>query len=152
MKIFADIDEAGKLRGFYPDDIWSEDRRPAAAVEIPEAIWRAWIINPTRRYINGELVDGPVEPPSEDDYANAIDEYLDQIARARDYRDAARLAGYAASTIPQYAADAMAFIAWRDAVWIYAYQMLGEVKSMQIVQPTIEAFIMSLPQPPWRLT
>ncbi|MCW1404329.1 hypothetical protein OKA06_19255 [Novosphingobium sp. MW5] len=38
------------------------------------------------------------------------------------YNDAAACAGYRTSTVAPWAAEAQAFIAWRDAVWLAMYQ------------------------------
>ncbi len=53
--------------------------------------------------------------------AAAIDAHVEAQARALGYNSAAHIAGYAASTVPGWAAEAAAFIAWRDAVWLAAY-------------------------------
>ncbi|WP_127110643.1 hypothetical protein [Pararhodobacter zhoushanensis] len=52
----------------------------------------------------------------------AVDARVEAQARALGYNDAAACAGYANSTVGQWAAEAQAFIAWRDAVWLAMYQ------------------------------
>lgn len=47
----------------------------------------------------------------------AVTERVESEARARGYDSAAQLASYVASTVPGWAAEALAFVAWRDACW-----------------------------------
>lgn len=91
------------------------------------------------------------EPPAVDlhAYAAAIQSHIDATARAREYNDGVTCASYVASTITTWAADAAAFVAWRDAVWLSAYQTLAAVQSGQQQPPTIEALISGLPVITW---
>lgn len=75
--------------------------------------------------------------PSESDYKNAIQCAIDQVAQSHNYADGGSLAGYKDSTVPLWAAEASAFIAWRDVVWTYAYQTLASVQSGSIPPPSI---------------
>lgn len=43
----------------------------------------------------------------------------------------------------------MAFVAWRDAVWTYAYAELDKVLAAEREQPSVEAFIGELPVIAW---
>lgn len=63
------------------------------------------------------------EPPTVEDYKTAVQAHLDAAAQARLYADGNSLATYTASTNPQWAAEAQAFVAWRDAVWQQVYGM-----------------------------
>ena len=62
-------------------------------------------------------------PPSIDDHKAAVQVHLDAAAQSRLYTDGNSLATYAASSNPQWAAEAQAFVAWRDAVWAQVYAM-----------------------------
>ena len=62
-------------------------------------------------------------PPTIDDYRTAVQSHLDAAAQSRLYTDGNSLATYAASTNPTWAAEARAFVAWRDAVWAQVYGM-----------------------------
>ena len=84
--------------------------------------------------------------PTQDDYASAIQALIDATAKAKGYADGAALAGYSESTIPVWALEAKAFIAWRDQVWVHAYTELAKVQAGQREQPTIEAILAELPQ------
>ena len=62
-------------------------------------------------------------PPTIDDYKTAVQSHLDATAQSRLYTDGNSLATYTTSTNPQWAAEAQAFVAWRDAVWQQVYAM-----------------------------
>lgn len=93
----------------------------------------------------------PVPPPvyTEQDYANAIQKHIDATAQSKQYSDGISLASYDSSTNPTWASEAQIFIAWRDAVWAYAFTELDKVKNNQRTQPSIEDFISELPQISW---
>jgi hypothetical protein len=80
-------------------------------------------------------------PPTITDYENAIQNLVDSTARERQFADGVSLASYVASTKPKWAAEAQAFVAWRDYVWTSAYAELEKVQSGQRPQPTIEQFL-----------
>jgi len=66
----------------------------------------------------------PPDPaPTIDDYKAAVQSHLDAAAQSRLYTDGNSLATYTASTNPTWAAEAQAFIAWRDDVWAQVYGM-----------------------------
>lgn len=82
-------------------------------------------------------------------FETAIQGHIDTIAQSRRYRDGFALAGYVASTVPQYAAEATAFVAWRDAVWLYAYGELDKALNGQREIPSVEDFMEELPLIEW---
>jgi hypothetical protein len=96
----------------------------------------------------GEIAPYVPPPVSADDFAAAIQAHVDATAKARGYADGVALAGYSASTIPTWSAEAAAFIAWRDQVWLYASDKLAKVQSGQTA-PTIEEFLAELPAIVW---
>lgn len=75
------------------------------------------------------------------DYENATQNLVDSTARERQFRDGVTLASYTASTKPKWAAEAQAFVAWRDNVWLYAYGELAKVQAGERTQPTVEQFL-----------
>lgn len=81
----------------------------------------------------------------------AIQSHVDETARSRRYDSGNSLASYVASTNPTWAAEAAAFVAWRDAVWAYAYAELDKVTAVppQREVPTVETFIAELPAMVW---
>lgn len=82
-------------------------------------------------------------------YAAALQHHIDETATVRGYGNGVMLASYVASTNAAWAAEAAAFVAWRDAVWLAAYEELAEVQSGAHPAPTIEAFIAGLPAITW---
>ncbi|WP_343070137.1 hypothetical protein [Aminobacter carboxidus] len=91
----------------------------------------------------------PAPAPIESDYTAAIVALLDVKARERRYDGAVSLSTYVGSTNAQWAVEALAFVAWRDAVWTYAYSELEKVEGGQRPQPTVAEFIADLPALDW---
>lgn len=99
--------------------------------------------------IDEDFVAPAPPPPTISDFAAAVQSHIDDAARSRGYNDSVSLASYVNSTLPQWAAEASAFVAWRDAVWIYAYGELGKVQAGQRALPTIDKMIAELPKIDW---
>lgn len=87
--------------------------------------------------------------PSLDDYRLAIQSHIDAAAGQRSYDSGLTCASYVGSTNPTWAAEASAFVAWRDAVWVYAYAELAKVEGGQRPQPTVETILDELPSMVW---
>nr|DAH84856.1 MAG TPA: hypothetical protein [Caudoviricetes sp.] len=85
--------------------------------------------------------DAALDMPTLGDYEAAIQNVVDETAREVRFRDGVHLASYVASTDPLWAAQAKAFIAWRDGVWKYSFAELAKVESGARLQPTIAAFL-----------
>ena len=82
-------------------------------------------------------------------FQSAIQTHVDQAAVAKLYNDGNALAGYVNSTVPQWSSEAQAFVAWRDAVWLYAYAELDKVQTGQRPVPTVDEFLAELPEIEW---
>ncbi|MBC2887323.1 hypothetical protein H7Q97_18240 [Ochrobactrum sp. CM-21-5] len=91
----------------------------------------------------------PAQEPTVEDYRAAIQSLIDGKAQEKQYDSGATLASYVNSTIPQWAAEATAFVAWRDQVWAYALAELDKVQNGQREQPSVEAFLAELPVFEW---
>ena len=102
---------------------------------------------------DGSKFHPPVEaeppPPTENDYRFAIQRHVDAQAQSRRYDSGNSLASYVASTNEIWAAEAQVFVAWRDAVWLYAYAELEKVMAGEREQPSVEEFIGELPPIEW---
>ncbi|WP_082572726.1 hypothetical protein [Rhizobium sp. Root651] len=81
------------------------------------------------------------QSPTIAEYENAIQSLVDTTARERQFRDGVTLASYTASTKPKWAAEAQAFVAWRDNVWLFAYGELAKVQAGHRSQPTVVDFL-----------
>jgi hypothetical protein len=91
---------------------------------------------------------GRTPPPTLADYQAAVEAHVEGTARARDYASAVSCASYVYSTNPAWAAEATAFVAWRDAVWIEVYGTLAAVQGVAPA-PTIAALVAGLPAMEW---
>jgi hypothetical protein len=88
-------------------------------------------------------------PPTLADYESAIQAIVDATAKEKLFRDGVTLASYVTSTDPAWSAEAQAFVAWRDAVWRYAYAELAKVQTGQREQPTVEDFLAEIDPITW---
>jgi hypothetical protein len=75
----------------------------------------------------------------------AIDAHVQAQARALQYNSAAHLVGYVASTVSHWRAEAEAFVAWRDKVWLAAITKQAEAMETGNV-PSVEDVIKALPK------
>lgn len=90
-----------------------------------------------------------VPSPTQQDYAEAIERHMETVAQSLGYKNADRLASYVASSNAGWASEAAAFSAWRDEVWVYAYEQMALVQSGQRAAPSVSGFIASLPAIQW---
>ena len=149
--VFAKFDDTGFPVGFYTEEIHG-NTIPAGSIEISEAQWRELIENPGfRKWVDGEIiaVDPPQPTVTITDYENAIQNLVDSTAREKQFRDGVTLASYIGSTKPKWAAEAQAFVAWRDNVWFYAYGELDKVQAGHRPQPTVEQFLDEIARIAW---
>jgi hypothetical protein len=78
-----------------------------------------------------------------------IKELFNETARARGYDDIISLCSYAVSENPVYRAEALAAVAWRDAVSACMVEIIDEIKSKNRSVPTRAAFLAALPTINW---
>lgn len=74
----------------------------------------------------------------------AVQDHLDREARAHGYRDSSTLTSYSGSAVSKWRAEAGAFIAWRDSVWL-AVQNTAKPEIM----PELDSLIAALPAMAW---
>lgn len=87
-------------------------------------------------------------PPTLADYERAIQAHVDATARQRGYADGASCASYVADPYQPWQAEALAFVAWRSAVWRAVYARLAEVQG-GAPAPTVAGLIADLPAMVW---
>lgn len=101
----------------------------------------------------------PVEPPLSpaeliDTYRQALQARIDATARERGYENGYALASYALSTIPEWRAEAEAFIAWRDRAWVEALDAAAQVEAGTLpaedMAAVVEGRIPTIGWPPQR--
>lgn len=148
---YATFNDNGFPTGFYSSDIHG-DSVPQEAIEIADEQWLEFIGNPgLRKMVDGEvvIVEPTAMPPTITEYEIAIQNLVDGTAREKQFRDGVTLASYTASTKPKWAAEAQAFVAWRDNVWFYAYGELAKVQAGQREQPTVDEFLAEIAPIAW---
>lgn len=82
-------------------------------------------------------------------YRKAIQSLIDGKAQEKQYDDGNSLASYVNSTVPEWAAEAQTFVAWRDQVWAYALAELTKVQKAEREQPSVDDFLAELPAFEW---
>lgn len=107
-----------------------------------------WTVDPSK-IITAETKAADAQANMLASYKAAFDGHLDTVAQERQYDNRLTIAAYAMSTNPQWAAEAEAFIAWRDAALIYMFDQLADVEAGEIEPPTIESFIDGIPAIDW---
>lgn len=93
------------------------------------------------------------EPPTIEEIKqqliNAVQNHMDATAQTRDYDSIASACSYGLSTVDKFRNEAIACIAWRDAVWSYCYKQLDLFESGGREVPTVEELINELPTLEW---
>jgi hypothetical protein len=77
-----------------------------------------------------------------------VQDTIDDTAKSRQYKNGVYCASYAQSTNPVWAAEAQAFIAWRDSIFAYALQVFSDIQGGQPA-PTQEEFVAGFPSMVW---
>jgi hypothetical protein len=123
----------------------------ARMIIIDEAQATAWVNYRANAARDGlELIPpAPVPMPTEAQYVGAIQSMLDAKVAERRYLGIISACSYAASTNATFKAEADACLAWRDAVWLKAYQVLDQVTAGTLAQPTIPDLLAMLPTMTW---
>ena len=83
------------------------------------------------------------------EFEAAVQGYLDNFAQTWNYESILSAASYASSTVTQFKNEALALIAWRDAVWSACYAAEAAIKAgTQAMPVSTAAFIATLPVTP----
>ncbi len=81
--------------------------------------------------------------------SSALEAKVDAVAVAWGYKDGATLASWAASAVKAWAADAKAFVTWRDAVWTAYLAAAADIQSGKSDLPASAADLLAtLPAAP----
>ena len=116
-----------------------------AALSLP--VWPQGMTQATAAQI--AAINAP-KPPSVADFESAVQLHLDQFANTWQYESILSAASYANSTNTQFKNEALALIAWRDAVWTSCYSTMAAVQGGTQAMPTIAGLLASLPSAPAR--
>lgn len=82
-------------------------------------------------------------------YTELLSDFIELKAKEKGYSSAVSCTSYSLCTNVQWAAEANAFIAWRDLAFEYAFDYLEGVQSGEIINPTPETFLAGLPSMIW---
>lgn len=74
-----------------------------------------------------------------------LDRQVDAVARSMGYTSGVSCASYTASSNPTFAAEASAFVAWRDTFWAAAIAVLAEVQAGTRAVPTEAELLAAMP-------
>jgi len=78
-----------------------------------------------------------------------IQRLLDTTAQSRQYYDAASCVSYVTSSNTTWQTESQAFIAWRDSVWDYAYNLYNTLSGNEDPIPSIDDVINGCPVITW---
>jgi hypothetical protein len=110
MTYSADLDDDGRVRGFYTPDIHG-DAIPEGAIEISEAVYAAWLTDTARQRWNGaalEPCDPPPPPPAPPARDVSFWQFMMAAWKLNFITHAQALAAVQARTMPPAFAQAMA--------------------------------------------
>lgn len=82
-------------------------------------------------------------------FVDLVDQFLDQTVQAKDYKNILHACSYSESLVPQYKAESLAVIHWRDLVWGKTYEIQNAVLAGQRSIPSESEFLAELPQLEW---
>jgi hypothetical protein len=153
MQAYATFDTECKPTGFYFKEVHGESI-PANAVAISDDDYSAYVQEQGAWvYEGGARVAAP--PPASNpeqiqaELSGAVQTHLDDTAKARNYDGILSACTYATSTIPQFRAEGQACIEWRDAVWMFCYQVMADIQAETRTIPTAAELIAELPVLAW---
>ncbi|WP_424682905.1 hypothetical protein [Frateuria sp. YIM B11624] len=143
----------GQIIAFYD----SEDSPPpdgVSALQITDTQWLDCIATPGYTVVDGVL-SPPGAPSLSEVLATAaaalmgdVQAWLDETARGNGYDSLFTCISYLSSSVQQYANDAAAALAWRDAVWPACYQWQQDaLANPPSTIPTSQDVIAQLPKP-----
>jgi hypothetical protein len=87
--------------------------------------------------------------PAVTEYVAAAQAMLDEKARERMYDGILSACTYATSLNPKFKAEGQACVEWRDAVWARCYELMDDVESGALPQPTVQGLLAMLPTMEW---
>jgi len=104
-------------------------------------------------FVNGDVVR-PVIPEKTlpeilHEFNQGLQNFINSVSMQKQYESALHCATYATSTVAEWAAEAQAFIAWRDSVWTYSYAELAKFENSERQPVSFEDFLTELPAIVW---
>jgi hypothetical protein len=80
---------------------------------------------------------------------SAVQRYLDDTVRVKNYDSILSACTYSTSSIPQFKAEGQACIEWRDACWSKCYSIIADVNAGLRSIPTEESIVSEMPSLIW---
>jgi hypothetical protein len=77
--------------------------------------------------------------------SDVIQRHLDTTAQGYGYTNIFTATTYATSASPRFGPEGIAFRDWRDAVWLYGYQVIDDVKNDLRPMPSDADLLIELP-------
>jgi hypothetical protein len=134
-------DNIDRVTGRYLAEIHGENI-PQDAIEVSEALFNTSIQMQRPVLVNGELIELPLPELTQDELAQqsklAVYQLLNKTAQQYDYRNFAEVAQFVNSDI--WKAEADGLLAWQDALWVRAYELLKEPIT------SVDDFVAQLPR------
>lgn len=82
-------------------------------------------------------------------YMESLSEHINQVAQKKQYKNANSCISYLNSSIEGWRNDAIAFLAWRDSIYTYAFGIFNNAYDGIEELPSLEDFIKMAPQISW---
>lgn len=83
------------------------------------------------------------------DFAQSVQQHLDDFARTLGYDGIMSACTYATSTVPKFKAEGQYAVEARDATWVKCYEVLAAVEAGSRPMPTLEELLTELPVLTW---
>ena len=130
-----------RVTGRYTAEIHGENI-PQDAIEVSEELFNASIQMQRPVLVNGELIELPLPELTQDELAqqskSAVYQLLDTTVQQYDYRNFAEVTQFVNSGV--WKAEADGLLAWQDALWVRAYELLKEPIT------SVDDFVAQLPR------
>lgn len=94
---------------------------------------------------NGEIIEKDYFAQKVNNFEERIDEYMNMRAKKKGYEDIKTACTYAIAR-GRFQAEGIKFAEWRTDVWDYFYTELDKIQQGLRQEPTINEFILELPQ------
>jgi|GEM_PF-2441115 hypothetical protein len=118
--------------------------RPEEFIQVEDSDDKAAVIA-----IYEAHVAGPSLSEVQNMMADAVQAHMDAVVAERGYGSILAATSYASSSIAQWAEEAEAAIAWRDAVWVACYDVIAAVRAGTRSIPSKDELVAELPVMKW---
>ena len=150
MKIFSMVKDNIIINKIVCDDNPPNEISGFDILDLGDNVQIGWEL------INNEWVAPKVAVKTFDEtkieYLASISEQLDKIAQIKGYDSIISLCSYKDDPNPKFAAEALAGINYRSAVWSYCTDVLTKVTNNEMEIPTLKDFIDNAPKIQWPTT